>query len=66
MKGAEQESLVCARKRIYFTERRAIQARLRIRQIFQRDQRVYHCEKCNWFHLTSRLLRHQLTIGEFK
>lgn len=60
VKSVEPVNLSCAQKKIYFTERRAIQARLRIRQMFHSDQRVYLCDQCGWFHLTSRLLRHQL------
>lgn len=47
----------------YDTERDAIGARLRNASWFKTDFRVYQCNKCSKWHLTSRLLPWQMSIN---
>ena len=64
MEGFRQE-MKCQEKRLYITEREAIFARIRNRHRFKKDQRVYKCDVCRGFHLTSRLLAFQEREAKF-
>lgn len=46
----------------YPTEREAIGARLRSVAFFRKDFRVYECDACKQWHLTSRLLPWQTPL----
>jgi hypothetical protein len=49
----------CQEKRLYITEREAIQALLRVRKQHGTRQRHYECDRCRGWHLTSRLFGYQ-------
>jgi hypothetical protein len=49
--------LPCSYKRIFFTESSAIGFRNKQRNEFDRELRVYKCNFCLWWHLTSKPLK---------
>jgi hypothetical protein len=49
----------CQEKRLYITEREAIQALLGVKKLHGVRQRHYKCDLCKGWHLTSRLFSHQ-------
>lgn len=49
----------CQEKRLYITEREAIQGLLTVKKKHGKRQRHYKCHTCKGWHLTSHLLSYQ-------
>lgn len=56
----------CLRKRLFITEHEAIITRIVFGRKFKKDYRVYGCNICKGWHLTSRPLRHQLETFKYE
>ena len=49
----------CEQKKVYITEREAILGLLQVRRIHEVRQRIYKCDECIGWHLTSSLYHWQ-------
>lgn len=47
----------CPNKLVFFSEKEALTAAKQKELIHKKEYRVYQCDRCIWFHLTTRVFK---------